>query len=165
MSPQDTGRQLWRNPDIVSCRQFRDIEVWIQLRQESPLMKKKGLMSSLLPKFLPEGENNGIRLHQQSCPAVLQLIIQKKYNVHFCNKKFKKYSILSWEDSRYTSRSKTVGNVSLLSRLQRDTKRSIVKVVYVLSMVGGGTVLWIQTFRRIRIRKNHSGFGYEMSLK
>jgi hypothetical protein len=43
MSPQDTRRQLWGNPDIVSLRQFRDNEAWIQLGQESPLMNKKGL--------------------------------------------------------------------------------------------------------------------------
>jgi hypothetical protein len=30
---------------------------------------------------------------------------------------------------------------------------------------GGGAVGCIQTFRRIRIRKNQSGFGYEMNLK
>ncbi len=44
MSPQDTGGQLWVNPGIVSLRQFRDNEAWIQLGQESPLMNKKGLM-------------------------------------------------------------------------------------------------------------------------
>ncbi len=43
MSPQDTGRQCWGNPGIVSLRQFRDNEAWIQLGQESPLMNKKGL--------------------------------------------------------------------------------------------------------------------------
>ncbi len=43
MSPQDTGRQLWGNPGIVSLRQFRDNGAWIQLGQESPLMNKKGL--------------------------------------------------------------------------------------------------------------------------
>ncbi len=30
MPPQDTGRQLWRNPGIVSLRQFRDDEAGIQ---------------------------------------------------------------------------------------------------------------------------------------
>ncbi len=35
MSPQDAKRQLWGNPGIVSLRQFRDNEAWIQLGQES----------------------------------------------------------------------------------------------------------------------------------
>ncbi len=43
MSPQDTRRQLWGNSGIVSLRQFRDNEAWIQLGQVSPLMNKKGL--------------------------------------------------------------------------------------------------------------------------
>ncbi len=43
MSTQDTGRQLWGNSGIVSLKQFRDNEAWIQLGQESPFMNKKGL--------------------------------------------------------------------------------------------------------------------------
>ncbi len=43
MSPQDTWRQVWGYPGIVSLRQFRDNEAWIPLGQESPLMNKKGL--------------------------------------------------------------------------------------------------------------------------
>jgi hypothetical protein len=47
MSPQDTGRQLWGNPGIVSLRQFWDNDAWIQLGQESLLMNKKGLRTYL----------------------------------------------------------------------------------------------------------------------
>ena len=43
MSPENTGRQLWGNPGIVSFGKFRDNEAWIQLGQESPLMNKKRL--------------------------------------------------------------------------------------------------------------------------
>ncbi len=52
MSPQDTGRQLWGNPGIVSLRQFRNNEAWIQLGQESPLMNKKGLIRLNLIKSM-----------------------------------------------------------------------------------------------------------------
>ncbi len=45
MSPQDKGRQLWGYPGIVSLRQFRDNEAWMQLGQESPLMNKTGSKS------------------------------------------------------------------------------------------------------------------------
>ncbi len=38
-----TTRLFWWNPEIVSLRKFRDVEVWLQLGQESPLMNKKGL--------------------------------------------------------------------------------------------------------------------------
>ncbi len=47
MSQQDTRRQLRGNPGIVSFRQFRDNEAWIQLGQESPLMNKKGLKRTI----------------------------------------------------------------------------------------------------------------------
>jgi hypothetical protein len=44
MSPQDTGIQLWGTRyTVVSLKQFRENEAWIQLGQESPLMNKKGL--------------------------------------------------------------------------------------------------------------------------
>ncbi len=49
MSLQDTGRQLYGNPGnpgIVSLRQFWVTNVWTLLGQESPLMNKKGLISS-----------------------------------------------------------------------------------------------------------------------
>ncbi len=56
MSPQDAKRQLWKNPGIVSLKQFRDNEAWIQLGQESPLVNKKGLISRKQISFLKKVE-------------------------------------------------------------------------------------------------------------
>jgi hypothetical protein len=50
MSPQGTGRQLSGNAGIVSLRKFRDNEACIQLGQESPLMRKKGLRLPAPPR-------------------------------------------------------------------------------------------------------------------
>ncbi len=50
MSPQDTGRQLWGNPGILSLRQFRDNEASLRGWGEDPnktTAKNCGTLSSL----------------------------------------------------------------------------------------------------------------------
>jgi hypothetical protein len=51
MSPQDTGRQLYKFPGEVRLKQFRDNEAQKQKEQESSLMNKKGLRMVLNGRY------------------------------------------------------------------------------------------------------------------
>jgi|688.fasta_scaffold1445386_1 hypothetical protein len=51
MSPQDTGRQLYKFPGEVRLRQFIDNEAQKQKEQESSLMNKKGLRMVLNGRY------------------------------------------------------------------------------------------------------------------